>query len=172
MRKMSTRKVEERKQLKTRVQDLIQSCNKFNKEDEECQRQIKELSRREASGKVSKHQLQSDLKRTSCEVEKLRENVNNLVKDKDFMESRYRQWQKDNLKLSEQELAAKNELAIALEKLASTQRALNKTKIKLGIDSVAKERLYGDHKINAIASGCQPTAQVKKKGFFRKSAKM
>jgi chromosome segregation ATPase len=146
MRKMSARKIEERKKLKTRVEDLIQSCNKLNKEDKECQRQNEDINRREASKKVSKHQLQSDLKRTTSEVEKLREKVNNLVRDKDALESRVCQLQKDHYKFSAQERDAKNELAILLERLESNQRALTKTKSKVRTAGVKKVRFDVDNK--------------------------
>jgi chromosome segregation ATPase len=146
MRKMSARKIEERKKLKTRVEDLIQSCNKLNKEDKECQRQNEDINRREASKKVSKHQLQSDLKRTTCEVEKLREKVNNLVRDEDALENRVCQLQKDHYKFSEQERDAKNELAIVLERLESNQRALTKTKSKVRTAGVKKVWFDVDNK--------------------------
>jgi chromosome segregation ATPase len=149
MRKFSARKIEERKKLKTRVEDLIQSCNKLNKEDKECQRHIEDINRRESSKKVSKHQLQSDLKRTACEVEKLRENINNLVRDKDVTESRFCQLQKDCYKFSEQERDAKKELDIVMERLESTQRALSKTKSKVHTAGVKKVRFNVDNKTNS-----------------------
>lgn len=131
MRSMAVRKAEERKQLQVRVNDTLKECNKMKEEEQKCQRQIDEIKRQLATEKVNKVQLQTNQKRTSLEMQKLRECVKNMTKEKEDLESQYDQLQRENSKLLEQEVDLKNERNATTENLKKIEHDVAKIKSEL-----------------------------------------
>lgn len=128
---MTVRKAEERKNLQVRVNDTLKECNKMKEEEHKCQRQIDEIKRHLATEKVNRAQLQATQKRTVQEMQKLRECVKNMTKEKEDLEIQYNQLQQANFKLSEQEDNAKIERTATFERLENIRSSLVDTKSKL-----------------------------------------
>ena len=139
------RKAEERKNLQVRVNDTLKECNKMKEEEQKCQRQIDELKRHLATEKVNKVQLQSNQKRTTLEMQKLRDCVKNMTKEKEELESQYDQLQKQNYKLSEQEVSAKIERAATIERLENIRSTLTETRTKLEKAELEKEAVLEEY---------------------------
>lgn len=167
---MAARKVDERKKLKSRVEGMIQLKSKFDNEYKECQRQIEELNRRNTSTRFSKQQLQADLQNTSCKVEKLRESVSKLVREKEVIQRRHHQLLKEQTKLTEQERAAKTEL----ERLESVKRT--EAEKKRSTNDVKKVRFRIDSDESGGQQECAATALLipadrvaKNKGWWKRN---
>jgi early endosome antigen 1 len=142
---MAVRKAEERKNLQVRVNDTLKECNKMKEEEQKCQRQIDELKRHLATEKVNKVQLQSNQKRTTLEMQKLRDCVKNMTKEKEELENQYDQLQKQNYKLSEQEVNAKIERAATIERLENIRSTLTETRSKLEKAELEKEAVLQEY---------------------------
>jgi chromosome segregation ATPase len=131
--------------LQVRVNDTLKECNKMKEEEQKCLRQIDELKRHLATEKVNRVQLQSNQKRTMLEMQKLRDCVKNMTKEKEDLESQYDQLQKQNFKLSEQEVNAKIERAATIERLENIRSTLTETKSKLEKAELEKEAVLEEY---------------------------
>jgi chromosome segregation ATPase len=145
LKSTAVRKAEERKNLQVRVNDTIKECTKMKEEEQKCQRQIEEIKRHLTTEKVNKVQLQSNQKRSMLEMQKLRECVKNMMKEKEDLESQYDQLQKQNFKLYEQEVNAKIECAATRDRLETIMSTLAETKGKLEKVEMEKEAVLQEY---------------------------
>lgn len=169
MTKMAARKVDERKKLMSRVEGMIQLERKFDNEFKLCQRQIAELNRCNTSRRFSKQQLQTDLMNTSCEVEKLRESISKLVREKEGIQRRHHQLLEEQAKLTEQQRAAKTELEILESvKLTEAEKKRSTNDVKKVRFRISSEESGGQQECAATALLVPAERVAKKKGWFNR----
>jgi predicted nuclease with TOPRIM domain len=156
---MMKRKSEDRSRFQTRLNETIKACTKMKEDLNECQRQIEETKRLDSVERANKVQLATNLKRVLYETQKLRENVAELTKEKDSMESNVDKLQTEIFNLAETEVGLKAEKEAAVQRISDLSKSIEETKNKVDELQKEKDRVCDDFKmrlseLEAVKSCC------------------